>query len=88
MKRLYIPAIAIAALLLTSSTVDAQSCTCTLPPEGYLFCNHECKYPNQCKVPQVPRNEPFYCYYDTQARVCFDGGYDPCCDPLCGSGPF
>lgn len=81
-------AIVVFLFLLTPLCAEAQSCQCILPPEGILYCYQVCHFQNSCRNPTYPPSDPyFYCYVDTQVHVCFNGGYDPCCDPLCG-GPF
>jgi hypothetical protein len=54
------------------------------PDLGILVCNSICTYPNNCQF-RVDLPVGSYCWRGTliggNPGACFDGEYDPCCDP-------
>lgn len=62
---------------------SAQRCNCGADQQsGTIVCQADCTYPSSC-VGNSNIVEYNYCYRDAIAGVCFNGGYDPCCDPTC-----
>lgn len=75
----------IISLVITASVLivaDANACTCHRPDEksGTLVCNATCTYPDVCDNTTYTEG---YCYHDNVVNTCFNGTYDPCCDPSC-----
>jgi hypothetical protein len=60
----------------------ANACQCGPDsPNGTVTCQADCVYPDTCRFNS--QDDPLsYCYHDN-VGACFNGGYDPCCDPTC-----
>lgn len=81
--KLLIKSLLIVSLVLTAPSVFAMRqhcCTnCIAPIDGTVSCHADCQYPATCRASKTEG----YCYLDWAVNTCFNGGYDPCCDPNC-----
>lgn len=76
--------LAIASLAAPSQGIRPNTQHCPRDPAGTLVCGARCMYPNSC-VPTANLPVGSYCWkanlVDGSPGSCFDGNYDPCCDP-------